>query len=527
YRTGTDRRRDPVNPPAVPGDLEDHGAMSMNYRCEPLRERRGDPADWFSSAVHGDPQTPILRAYPGEPLRIRMYQGSHEEQHSFRVHGMRWNTWSTDPDSPPRDQQTVGISEAFTMRVDDPHGPGDYLWGLGTSDDLWMGAWGLFRVHAELQDDLPALPSAFKAKALPGFDAARARRYRVTARGEEIVYSDQRSDPLAARYTVEGLEDGQPLVLRCRQGEWVEIVLTNELRKPLEASPFDPRLSALDEPGDREVSHRVSMHPSGILRYDVRDSDGSNVGRNADGTAAPSDASGSRWNLEFNPDGTIRDTASVVYRWYADTPGVVLLEDRADVVTHKHRGLIGALVVEAADATPHDPVTGAEKWVGEQAVVREGDSRVRELVLLLQDGLRLYHDGDHTQPVSDLEPEPADTGQKGFNYRSAHLRPRRPTLATADPGTPLLECEPGDTVRVHLAMATDRARNHTFQIHGQTWPMEQHIERPRVGAIGALSVGSLRTVTFKAGSPGDYAYRAGVLRWHLSEGIWGLIRVRD
>lgn len=27
-------------------------------------------------------------------------------------------------------------------------------------------------------------------------------------------------------------------------------------------------------------------------------------------------------------------------------------------------------------------------------------------------------------------------------------------------------------------------------------------------------------------NPGDYAYRTGVLRWALSEGVWGVIRVR-
>jgi hypothetical protein len=36
----------------------------------------------------------------------------------------------------------------------------------------------------------------------------------------------------------------------------------------------------------------------------------------------------------------------------------------------------------------------------------------------------------------------------------------------------------------------------------------------------------VRTLSFRAGPPGDYAYRTGVLRWALTEGLWGLIRVR-
>jgi hypothetical protein len=166
--------------------------------------------------------------------------------------------------------------------------------------------------------------------------------------------------------------------------------------------------------------------------------------------------------------------------------------------------------------------------VGEEALVRSasGDEE-RELVLVLQDGLRLYHDGDDTQPVRDLEDEPEDSGQKAFNYRSAHLFPSRPSLADPHPPTPLLTCEPGDRVRLHLVVGADRPRNHSFHVHGQTWPMEEHLDLPRVGAIGGLTTGTLRTLRFAVGAPGDYAYRTGVLRWALSEGLWGIIRVQS
>ena len=146
-------------------------------------------------------------------------------------------------------------------------------------------------------------------------------------------------------------------------------------------------------------------------------------------------------------------------------------------------------------------------------------------MLVVQDGVRLYHDGDETQPVSDLEDEPEDSGQKALNYRSGHLPPNEPSLADPTPPTPLLTCAPGDRVRLHLVVAADRPRNHTFQIHGQTWPMEEHLDDPRVGAIGGLTTSSVRTLRFTADDPGDYAYRTGVLRWALSEGLWGLIRV--
>ncbi len=502
---GHDEGGVPINPPAYPGALEDHGAMGVGYRCQPLHERPGDPADWFATEVHGDPRTPLLRGYPGEDLRLRLYQGSHEEQHSFGVHGMRWHVWRDDPTSPLRDQQTFGISEAFSFHVEPTASAGDHLWSFATADDTWMGAWGLFRLHESEVDDLPALPGAF-AHPLPEFDPDTVRRYDVRVVPREIRYSDQRTDPFGVVYTMDRAPAG-PLVLRCRVGEWVEVVLHNELPGPGEATPFDPVFSAKDDPASREVSGRVSLHAGALLRSDVRAADGSWVGR--------------------NPDTTIKPGDTITQRWYADREGVVLLEDRADSRTHRHRGLVGALVVEPAGTTPRDPRTGRVRWVGEQVELRHRDgTRERELVLVVQDGVRMYHDGDHTQPVRDLEDEPADTGQKALNHRSAHLLPRSPSLA-GTPNTPLVECAPGDAVRLHVVLGTDRARNHGFLVHGQTWPMEEHLSTPRVGAIGALSVGSVRSLRFTAGSPGDHAYRTGVLRWALTEGVWGLVRVAD
>jgi hypothetical protein len=63
-----------------------------------------------------------------------------------------------------------------------------------------------------------------------------------------------------------------------------------------------------------------------------------------------------------------------------------------------------------------------------------------------------------------------------------------------------------------------------FLVPGHTWPMAEHLTSPRVGAIGALRVaGVARPGSWRAG---DYAYRPGVLRWAVPEGVWSLIRVR-
>lgn len=110
----------PLNPPEVPGSHDDPGVMGINYRAEPMRERlkdKSDPAYIFSSIAHGDPATPILETYPGEEILIRLLDGAHEEQHSFNLTGMSWKKEIANIGSSDVASQTLGISEAFNIRI--------------------------------------------------------------------------------------------------------------------------------------------------------------------------------------------------------------------------------------------------------------------------------------------------------------------------------------------------------------------------------------------------------------------------
>src|SRR5690606_33247618 len=46
-----------------------------------------DMADVFLSAFHRDPATPILEAYVGERIVMRLVQGAQEVQHTFHIEG--------------------------------------------------------------------------------------------------------------------------------------------------------------------------------------------------------------------------------------------------------------------------------------------------------------------------------------------------------------------------------------------------------------------------------------------------------
>lgn len=149
-----DQNGKPLNPPEVPGSHDDPGVMGINYRCEPMRERlkcHEDPAYLFSSLIHGDPSTPILETYPGDELMIHLLDGAHEEQHSFNLTGMSWKKEVTDPHSPTVASQTLGISEAFNLRITKNYAPGDYLYYFGGIDDAWLGLWGILRVYSRPQ----------------------------------------------------------------------------------------------------------------------------------------------------------------------------------------------------------------------------------------------------------------------------------------------------------------------------------------------------------------------------------------
>ncbi len=148
---------------------------SINLRSEPLVRRekplkaRTTPFDvrWdragrpqilggnemrFSSILHGDPVTPIWRAFEGDPIRIRVEGSGPDEIHTLNLHGHRWRYEHNNPNSTFRDFVLAGVSEAFSFTTDPMvRAPeGDYLYSDPSEDDLIeRGKWGLLRIQPE------------------------------------------------------------------------------------------------------------------------------------------------------------------------------------------------------------------------------------------------------------------------------------------------------------------------------------------------------------------------------------------
>jgi hypothetical protein len=567
---------EPLEPPREPDSHDDNGVFSVNYRCEPLVERPRDPSEWFSSKAflpsegnplgiqraisNGDPATAIFHTWPGEPIRLRLLQGSHEEQHSFQVHGLRWRRFWKDPISPLRNQQSLGISEAFSFDIEQPsYGPGDYLWKYASAIDLWLGTWGLIRCLDPTQTPavrLPQLPGArppITQQTPPPL--AQCRRFKVVARHRTVAYGPVLADPFGLVYELHdwalpggpwmgggddpvheegsaliqaggGLHGGlplnlTPLVLRCRQGEWVAVELFNDLPPALEVEPLAPEVPLEDRA--RNVSNRVSLHAD-LLSFDVRTSDGSNVGLNPDSTVP---------NRGEGDDPTL---PSRTYLWHADAPlGPVGLMDMADIRNHRHHGLVGALVVLEPHWTPVDG-WNVPRWVGPRVTLRNGTdgSREQEMVLLAQDGLRYFLHGNPRIPITDPvagdpregELDEEDQGLKGYNYRSEPSSHSRGYAFT--PSTPLIQVKPGERLRLHLLGACDRPRQHSFTLHGhgwQEWPYLGDLS-PWMSSTSGITSGTVNTFHIAVRSQiGDYMYRSGVLKWVVEQGMWGLMRV--
>jgi hypothetical protein len=187
------------------GDL----AFAMQTRTDraiaQLNTEKGDtPYPMLTSGVlKGDPFTPIMRAYSGDMVRVKVQAGSHEHEHNGSINALGWmqagSGFGQAAHSGWRNAQNTGLSEQFTFsaRITDYNSPShlnDRMYALDTSQDgLWNGVWGVLRSsdQRDPKDNLVPLPSNPLPTVLSpaqgiGSDNvcpadARVRRYHVAA----------------------------------------------------------------------------------------------------------------------------------------------------------------------------------------------------------------------------------------------------------------------------------------------------------------------------------------------------------
>ena len=180
------------------------GTPSSNPICS-TDGTRNTPYDKQTGALPGDPFTPIMRAYSGDLVRVKIQAGSHEHEHNASINGLAWmqggSGFGQAPHSGRRNAQNTGLSEQFTfaVRITDYETQkkhwNDRIYTIDSSQDgIWNGVWGVLR-SLNLRDDgldnVKTLPSNPKPTLLAlgqgaGIDngcpaEARLRKYVISA----------------------------------------------------------------------------------------------------------------------------------------------------------------------------------------------------------------------------------------------------------------------------------------------------------------------------------------------------------
>ncbi len=486
--------------------MGDGSGGTLNLRAEPLARRGGDPARLFSSQVHGDPATPLLEAYVGDPIVVRNLVGGTNDVHTWHLDGHWFRAEPFSRTSPPVNTAHLGISERYDLAVASAGGPqrrpGDYLYYSGRSFKLREGNWGILRVYEDGGGgDLQRLPGRETGPGPPPpicpADAPQ-RGFTVAAIDAPLPMLGGASGKVYALQSdkdalLAGDRAPEPLTLHVNVGDCIVVQLGNETAGP------------------------VSFHAD-MLAHDPKDSAGVEAGNNPPQATAPGEAR----TYTFFASPEVGETTAQERDW-------------GNVVENPRLGLYGAIVVGPRGARYTDPVTGEDasgrsSWRVDVHPV--SGPAYRDFSLFLQDEDEII--GTAQMPYVEQV-----RGVVGLNYRAEPLQRRlardRDTSRVfmsavhGDPATPLVEAMAGDLVKIHV-LAPFSEQAHVFSIEGHEWPFEPG--RAGTDMLSSVQVGALEAITIwltdgaggRDGLPGDYLY--GDHREPFRDaGLWGLLRV--
>ncbi len=507
----------------------------FDMRVAPLNRRlivNPDQSKLFSSAVHGDPDTPMLRTYLGDPILIRALVHGANETHTLTVMGHWFKSERYAPTALPKSTQHLGIAERYDLAIPAAGGPqqmaGDYLYYNGRPSHFAEGAWGIFRVLDKETKDLQVLPGhediPASAKSVCPVNAPvktfnvmaidKALRFNKSAPEALEVDFDRKlnlGNPNGKIYVLEGEKatvaagtmDPMPLVLHVNVGDCVKVNLKNEMAKA-----------------------RAGFHVSNMA-YDPKESMGANVGTNAgDQTVAP---------------GKSRSYTFYAHPEYGEN--AALIQDWGNILENPRNGLYGGIIVGPRGSKYRDPSTGDDvslknAWKVDVIVDASlpenfGRSNYRDASLLFQDE-------DNIMGTSFMPYLQQVAGLTGVNYRAEPYQYRQDEkncepaemfhcTAGGDPSTPIIEAHAGDSLTLHVFGAFNE-QNGVFSLEGNEWPLEPYMNGSDLLSSFQFGSGEVLNVVLHGGAggpdhlPGDYLWMNHRLPY-MSAGEWGLLRV--
>jgi FtsP/CotA-like multicopper oxidase with cupredoxin domain len=508
----------------------------------------------FSSVAHGDPATPVLKAYAGDPVVIRQV-GLDEQVGDLRVTGHRFAEERFNPNGVLTDAGTAGISEKMDYVFNAGNFAGDYLYYSGRSLSLESGAWGIFRVMDKLRPDLEPLPDrtappsgagfpalTFTGKAPPAAppdngsvcpSSAPARSYNVSIfngitfdkgmPGESDNDAAGSTGSWAMMYSLTkdeaaikaGTMPAVPLAIRADAGDCVRVTLHNDL-------PTDNWTWTWGS-GPTKAGFNI-----GNVLYNPQTSFGGAIG--------------------YDPDSSVAPGGQRTYVYYVDKElGTNLVLNTANESTWR-QGAYAALIAEPRGSAWEDPFTGQPLQSGIFAdILRPDGTAFRENVTLFSDREPLlshsimdyYLDSDHSyldynqeslsQREGDDQHALCGAGENGADSGCLWLAKSDSVNGGKDPATPTFQAYAGDPVIWRVA---DAAGDNpiAFQVSGHEFPLDHGLTGSQIIEGRTLVAGE----TFDAylvhgaggatGAPGDYQYNVG-RNPMIRSGDWGILRV--
>lgn len=151
----------------------------ISYRSEPMRNRPSLTGDHMDSAEdismsswpYGDPAPSILKAYVGDPSKIRLVHGGVKETHVFHLHNHQWMAEGEHTDPTIIDSISISPQECYTLDI--LHGAGSLNGMIGDAifhchlyPHFHEGMWTLWRVYDKLEDGSGKQPDGTPIPAL-------------------------------------------------------------------------------------------------------------------------------------------------------------------------------------------------------------------------------------------------------------------------------------------------------------------------------------------------------------------------
>ncbi len=506
----------------------------FNFRAASLSSRlraNKDASKLFSSKVHGDPVTPMLRAYVGDNIMFRVLHGMMNETHTWVVSGHGYRPERYDRDSRVTNALHVGIAERYDLATTAggyQQMAGDYLYYDGRTSHLSEGSWGIIRVHDKLQKDLKVLPSnrdfAKKAKKTLCPKGAPVKNFSVVAINKALKFNPNAEDEIevdferklllananAKIFALEGevskaADDGampHPLTIRANIGDCIKIKLTNRLKEG-----------------------NASLHANNVA-FDPLDSQGINVGNNpGDQTVAPG--------------------KSKTYTYYAHPDyglNGALLWDFGNLTTNVRDGMYGAIIIGPRGSVYRDPETGKDISLGNSwkaDVIVDKTYPGNEHLENYRDFALYFQDEDNILGTSFMPYLQNVAGLTGVNYRLEPWTYREDegcelgniftpcVAADSDPATPVLKAHAGDRVMINVFGAHNE-QNQMFNLDGHQW--RRHIMQEGSDMIDVEEFGGGEYIQafFTAGgtyrNPGTYLWLNARTPYQQA-GQWGYFKV--